>query len=81
MQSGMAHPSFERNSNLAPQVSIGADGEDYEHEPRAQLAFLQATIDMAITVLAKALDLASQRGNDLTIRFVLLRDTPDPPTV
>jgi len=79
--SGMAHPSFERNSNLAPRVSTGADGEDYEHEPQAQLAFLVATIDMAITILAKALDLASQRGNDLTIRFVMLKDTPDPPII
>jgi len=79
--SGMAHPSFERNSNLAPQVSTGADGQDYTHEPRAQLVFLQATIDMAITVLTKALELASQRGNDLTIRFVMLKDTPDPPNI
>lgn len=79
--SGMAHPSFERNANLAPQVTTGADGQLVVHEPRAQLAFLQATIDMAITVLAKALDLASRHGNDLTIRFIRLRDAPEPPIV
>jgi hypothetical protein len=77
--SGMAHPSFERNSNLAPWVSIGVDGQEYAHAPRAELAFMHATIEMSIAILVKALDLASTRGNDLTIRFIRQGAAPEPP--
>lgn len=79
MLSGMAHPSFRRNSQLSEVTSLGENAGVSGDFPQTKVGFLNSSIDISVTLFVKALELTSIRANDLSIRWLARRDLPDPP--